>query len=64
MTERQTRIERAVEFLLENQDEDNAIKTELLKDDGLSGGEIMEALAEATTRGGNDNDEGDDTDAS
>lgn len=64
MTERQTRIERAVEFLLENQDEDNAIKTELLKDDGLSGGEIMEALAEATARGGNDNDEGDDTDAS
>jgi hypothetical protein len=49
---RAEKIEFAVTFLLDNQDADNATKTELLKDEGLSGGEIMEALAEATARGG------------
>ena len=48
---RQEKIEFAVQFLLDNQDEDNGTKVELLKDEGLSGGEIMEALAEAVAKG-------------
>lgn len=48
---RQEKIEFAVTFLLENQGEDNATVVELLKDEGLSGGEIMEALAQAASQG-------------
>lgn len=48
---RQEKIEFAVTFVLENQEEDKGTVVELLKDEGLSGGEIMEALAEAASRG-------------
>ena len=48
MSDTTDRIEEAVAFLLENADEDRNTVIELLKDDGYSGNEIMQALGRAT----------------
>ena len=51
MNTREAKIEKAAEFLRESDSADRATVIELLKEDGLSGNEIMEALSKAVTGG-------------
>ena len=48
---RAQKIAAAVEFLRENEGEDRATVIELLKDEGLSGNEVVDALAQASQEG-------------